>query len=154
MGAEMQQYPHFYRAGASGQPDGEVQTNSPGLPAIPTTSPPEFGGPEGFWSPETLLIASIANCFVLTFRAVARASRFEWLDLHCEAEGKLERFNSVTRFTLFDLKAHLRVPEGTMKAKAELLLHKAENNCLITNSLAADVHLDITIEEVSDQQAA
>jgi len=150
----MQEYPHYYKAQASGKPDGEVQTDSAGLETIATTSPPQFGGPEGYWSPETLLIASIANCFVLTFRAVARASRFDWLDVQCEAEGRLEKFHTVTRFTFFTLKARLRVPEGTMKPKAELLLRKAENNCLVTNSLAADIRLDIEIEEVPGQQVA
>jgi organic hydroperoxide reductase OsmC/OhrA len=150
----MQDYPHIYKAGAKAVPAGEVQVTSPGLDDIITSSPPEFGGPEGHWSPETLLVASVADCFNLTFRAIARASRFEWLSLECQAKGKLEKFNSITRFTYFDLHATLRVPKGTMKAKAELLLQKAENNCLITNSLAADIHLKVKIEEVSDRQVA
>jgi len=150
----MQDYPHYYKAGATAKPDGEVQVTSPGLDDISTTSPPEFGGPEGTWSPETLLVASIADCFNLTFRAIARASKFEWFELECDAEGRLEKFNSITRFTFFKLKAKLRVPEGTINAKAERLLQMAENSCLITNSLAADIHLESTIEEVSDRQVA
>jgi organic hydroperoxide reductase OsmC/OhrA len=150
----MQDYPHIYKAAASAKNIGEVQVTSPGLEAIATTSPPEFGGPEGTWSPETLLVASIADCFNLTFRAIARASKFDWYELECEAEGKLEKFNSITRFTFFNLKATLQVPEGSMKAKAERLLQMAENNCLITNSLAADIHLESVVEEVADQRVA
>jgi organic hydroperoxide reductase OsmC/OhrA len=150
----MQDYPHFYKANAFAKPGDNVQINSPGLETLVTSSPPEFGGPEGRWSPETLLVASIADCFNLTFRAIARASKFEWYELECDAEGKLEKFNSITRFTFFKLKATLRIPENSMKAKAQRLLEMAERNCLITNSLAADIRLETEVEEVSDRQVA
>ena len=87
------------------------------------------------WSPETLLCAAVADCFILTFRAVARASKFEWTGLSCAVEGKLERADGPTRFTGFVTRATLHVPAGTDEAKAKLLLEKAEHSCLITNSL-------------------
>ena len=34
----------------------------------------EFGGPGDLWSPETMLAGAVAGCFILTFRAAARAS--------------------------------------------------------------------------------
>lgn len=150
----MQEYPHIYKAGASASTEGEVTVNSPKLDSFQTTSPPEFGGPEGAWSPETLLVASVADCFILTFRAIARASRLEWYDLGCTAEGKLEKVEKQSRFTEFRLHARLRVPADTRIEKAERLLQKAESGCLITNSLLAEIHLDTHIELVSDQQAA
>ena len=150
----MQEYPHIYKVGAKARPSGDVQITSPGLATIASTSPPEFGGPEGNWSPETLLVASIADCFNLTFRAIARASKFDWYDLECEAQGRLEKFNSITRFTSFDLKVKLSVPEGAMKAKAHRLLEMAENNCLVTNSLAAEVHLEAVVNKVATRQVA
>ena len=122
----MQEYPHHYKAGAQARAAGEVTVTSPGLEPVQTTSPPEFGGPEGTWSPETLLVAAVADCFILTFRAVARASRFEWHDLECEAEGKLEKVDRHGEFTEFSLLARLRIPSGASLAKAERLLHKAE----------------------------
>ena len=83
----MHPYPHIYTAAASGRPEGAVGLTSPGLPEIATASPPEFGGPGGVWSPETLLCASIADCFVLSFRAIASASKVEWSELACRVEG-------------------------------------------------------------------
>jgi len=150
----MQDYPHIYKVGAKATPKGDVQLASAGLPTIVSSSPPEFGGLEGYWSPETLLVASIADCFNLTFRAIARASKFEWLELECKAEGRLEKFNRVTRFTSFELKVKLRVPEDAANAKAQRLLEMAENNCLITNSLAADVHLEAEVEREVARQVA
>lgn len=150
----MQKFPHIYKAEVVAGPDGAVEIQSPGLKGIETTSPPEFGGPEGNWSPETLLIAAVADCFVLTFRAIARASKLDWSELDCKAEGKLERDGKVSRFTAFHLRAALQIPESERVEKAQLLLEKAEVNCLITNSMTAKIHLDTNIETVSDQQIA
>ncbi|HET6591531.1 MAG TPA: OsmC family protein, partial [Xanthomonadales bacterium] len=105
----MQDYPHIYHVDAAGGPEGEVRTTGAELPPIAVTSPPEFGGPEGCWSPETLLVAAVADCFILTFRAIARASRYEWRELACTVEGTLDRIDGVTRFTEFRIRAHLKV---------------------------------------------
>ena len=134
----MQPYPHIYTAAASGQPEGAVGLTSPGLPDIATASPPEFGGPGGVWSPETLLCASIADCFVLSFRAVARASRCEWSEVACRVEGILERIEGVTQFTRYRIFASLKVPSEAAREKATRLLERAEHICLISSSLRGE----------------
>lgn len=141
----MQGFPHIYHVTARSGADDPVLLNSKGLPQLTTTPPPEFGGPEGHWSPETLLAASVADCFILTFRAIARASKLEWTSLDCDAEGTLDRVDGVTRFTRFDLRARLQVPEGVDVEKAEKILHKSESACLITASLATENHLETVI---------
>jgi len=87
------------------------------------------------WSPETLLIASIADCFVLTFRAVSRAARFQWLHVECRVESVLERIDGGSQFARYTTRATLTVPSGADEATARKLLEKAENGCLIANSL-------------------
>lgn len=131
----MHPYPHTYVASAEGTNAGFVALGSPQLPAIETAAPPEFDGPRGVWSPESLLCASVADCFILTFRAVARAARFEWTKLECRVEGVLDRVERVSRFTKFSTFAQLSVPKGTEAAKARELLERAEQGCLISNSL-------------------
>jgi organic hydroperoxide reductase OsmC/OhrA len=149
----MQKFPHIYQAEAVAGPEGTVDMMSPGLQTIQTTSPPEFGGPEGTWSPETLLVASVADCFILTFRAIARASKLEWIDLDVETEGKLEKDVKLTRFTAFHIRAKLRIPEDVREEKARLLLEKSEVNCLITNSMNSKVTLDTKIIKVGRDEA-
>lgn len=141
----MQSFPHHYRVKAAGGPEGAVNLDAEGVARIETTPPPEFGGPGGHWSPESLLVAAVADCFILSFRAIARASRFEWVSLDCQAEGTLESPERVTRFTGFALRARLVVPEGTRTELAEKLLHKAEATCLVTNSMTAEVTLETEV---------
>lgn len=141
----MQQFPHRYSVSASGEEVGTVPVASPGLETLSTHAPAEFDGPGDQWSPESLLVASVASCLILTFRAVARASQLSWSRLECEVDGVLDRVDRVTRFTELHLRARLAVPEGTDEGRAIRLLHKAEENCLITRSMTAATHLDATV---------
>jgi organic hydroperoxide reductase OsmC/OhrA len=131
----MHPYPHTYIASAAGTKTGTVAVTSPRLPDIESAAPPEFDGPGGVWSPETLLCAAVADCFILTFRAVARAARLEWLNLECRVEGVLERVEGNSQFTRYTTFATLSIPAGTDPASARLLLERAEHGCLIANSL-------------------
>ncbi len=137
----MQDYPHHYRVAASAQHDSNVELASPGIASLESAAPAEFGGPGDRWSPETLLVAAVADCFVLSFKAVARASRLEWTSLSCSVEGTLDKVDGVTRFTEFRVHASLVVPEGVDVEHARRRLEKAEHVCLITNSLIAGSEL-------------
>lgn len=138
-------FPHTYAASAAGTASGAVSLASPGLPNLDSAAPAEFGGPGDHWSPETMLCAALADCFVLTFRAVARAARFEWQRLECKTEGILDRVDGVSRFTRYTTIATLTVPAGTDAAKARQLLEKAEHGCLIANSVTGERDLVIQI---------
>jgi uncharacterized OsmC-like protein len=92
-----------------------------------------------------LLVAAVADCFILSFKAIARASRFDWLSLECSANGKLDRAEGGMRFTGFEIHAELEITSGDQRDKAERLLEKAEKTCLITNSLIAASQLTMTI---------
>ena len=142
----MQDLPHLYTVNATATQDGYVAVKADDLSEIVTAPPAEFGGPGDKWSPESLLVASVADCFILTFRAVSRASKLEWSDITCTAEGKLERIERNTQFTEMTVKVKLVVSEGTDIAKAERLLQKSEEACLITNSLNASCHLEAEVE--------
>jgi organic hydroperoxide reductase OsmC/OhrA len=142
----MQEFPHHYQANATCAPDGEVTLASPGLAPIASAAPAEFGGPGGRWSPETLLVAAVADCFALSFRAVATASKLAWTSLDVSATGTLDRVERVTRFTQLDVRAALRVPAGVDPARAQRLLERAEQICLISNSLVCPRHLEASVE--------
>jgi organic hydroperoxide reductase OsmC/OhrA len=137
----MHPYPHLYTVQATAATTGSVTLASAGLPALATAPPVEFDGPGDLWSPETLLSGAVADCFVLSFRAVARASRLEWTGLEVSVEGKLDRVEGRNHFTEFNVHATLRVPAGTDAAQATKLLEKAEHVCLISNSLVGQRHL-------------
>ena len=142
----MHPFPHIYSVGATAGASDLVRLSGDGLPEIQSAAPAEFDGPGDQWSPETLLLAAVADCFVLSFRAVAAASRFEWLSLNCTTEGTLDRVEKVTRFTEITNRVTLKLTAGASESQAERLLQKAEQVCLISNSLTAEVRLEIALE--------
>lgn len=141
----MQEFPHHYKVEATAQPTGDVNLESDGVDSLPSAAPSEFGGPGDKWSPETLLVASVADCFILSFRAISRNSKLVWTSLQCRVEGTLERDQGVTKFTAFTVHATLHAPADTSEERARRILQKAEDNCLITNSLTGSTHLETEV---------
>jgi len=154
--AVMQAFPHVYHASASAHAAGPVMVASPHLPDIASAPPTEFGGPGGAWSPETLLCAALGDCFVLTFRGVSRAARFDWITLDCRVEGVLDRADRVAQFTRYTTFATLTVAAGADTAKAHDLLERAERGCLIANSLrgARGLEARVVFAESAKPEAA
>ena len=144
----MQALPHNYVVAAS-QEENKISLQSPALQPIDSAAPAEFGGPGDLWSPETLLTAAIADCFILSFKAIATASKFSYMQLSCDVEAILDRVDRVTRFTEVTIKPHLTIDSSDHQSTGDKLLHKAETTCLITNSLTATINFlpAISIEE-------
>ena len=142
----MHAFPHRYRVSAAGQISGEVELTAARLPVLRSASPAEFDGPGDRWSPETLLVGALADCFILTFRAIANASKLSWTSLDCDVIGTLDRVDRVTQFTHFDMTAHLVVPAGVDADAARRALDKAERSCLISSSLKASIALEAEVE--------
>jgi len=138
----MQDLPHLYKVAAKAEPESDVNLSADNVEDIPSAPPAEFGGPGDRWSPESLLVAAVADCFILSFRAIARASKLPWTSLECDAEGKLDRVERTMKFTEFTVNARLVVPPGTDEQKAHRILEKAEESCLVTNSMTATRHLN------------
>jgi organic hydroperoxide reductase OsmC/OhrA len=147
-------FPHRYQATATVCPQGDVVILGDGLRALRSQPPDTFGGPGDRWSPETLLVGAVADCFALTFRAVASAARLSWETLECEADGTLDRIERVAQFTAFRIRAILKVPHGTSADEARRVLAKAKEHCLVSNSLRAPCAFDSYIEVLEKTAAA
>ena len=87
----MHQFPHHYSVVAKADTQGDVALEGERLPSIASAPPTEFGGPGDRWSPETLFVAAVVDCFVLTFRGIAGVSRFPWVSLECNVTGTVDR---------------------------------------------------------------
>lgn len=143
----MHPFPHHYHATVSSlSGDGGASLASPGLVTTAVGAPAEFGGSGRDWSPETLLVGAVGSCYILGFRAIAAASKLEWTDISCEVEGMLDREAGGMRFTEMKLQARLVVADERNAARAERILQKAKETCLVTNSLNAVVHFSQVTE--------
>lgn len=144
----MQPLPHLYSVAASGPISGALTLSAAGVPSLLSAAPREFDGPGDQWSPEQLLVAAVASCFILTFRAVARASHLDWARLECTVEGALERVEGVTQFSNVVTHAKLTVPAGSTTANCIRILEKAEHGCLVANSLRSKRELKAEVVQL------
>ena len=141
----MHELPHYYTAKVDAHPSGSLNAFTGHLSVLKVDAPKQFGGPGIAWSPEKLLMAAAANCFVLSFRTVAELAKLEWLSIECETEGELDKVERSLVFTKLTTSVRLLVADPSTKAKAEMLLRKAEKICLVSNSLTAVKQLNITV---------
>lgn len=120
--------------------NGRVAAN--GLPGIDVSSPPEFKGEPGMWTPEHLLVAAVSSCLMATFMAIAEMNKLNVEFYHARAFGRLEKIpGEGYRFTEIALTPEIGVDREDIE-KALKILVKAEKNCFISNSLRATVQVE------------
>jgi organic hydroperoxide reductase OsmC/OhrA len=112
------------------------------VPELRSAPPLDYDGPGDAWSPEHLLLAAVETCFLFTFRAVAKASRIEFLSLDLTSEGTVDRRDGVTRFTEIVLRPRVAIPAGADRERALWAVHKSEKACLVSASLSTPIRLE------------
>jgi peroxiredoxin-like protein len=113
------------------------------LPNLQVDAPPEFKGHEGVWTPEHLFVASVNSCFMTTFLAIAENSKLEFDSLKADARGKLEKLDGQGfMMTEIVLRPKLIIKHGRDFERALRILAKAENYCLISNSIKSKTKLE------------
>jgi len=109
-------------------------------------APTEFGGMEGRWTPEDLLLGALAGCFVTTFRVLAEYSNWEYTDLQVQAEALADKADSGYRFRKIILRPHLRILGEADRSRAVQLLKKAESLCLVSRALGFEPAFEPLVE--------
>lgn len=129
---------------------------APNLPGLVVDAPPEFNGHEGSWTPEHLFVASVNSCFMTTFLAIAENSKFDFVSLRIEANGKLEKLDGQGfMITEIVLRPRLALRDARGTERALRILQKAERNCLISNSIKTQVTVEpeVIVAEESNEAA-
>ncbi len=111
-------------------------------PPLQVATPPEFGGPKGFWSPEHLFVSSINTCVLTTFLSIAQRQGLKFLSYQSEAEGTLQMAEGTFMFTHVVVRPKIEVEDEQMAAAVRQGLDKAEKYCLISSSVKTQVRLE------------
>jgi peroxiredoxin-like protein len=111
-------------------------------PPIHFSAPPEFKGEIGLWTPEHFLMAAVASCFIVTFYAIAAASKMEFVSLHLCVEGKLGKAEGKLQFAEIMLRPTLLTVYNDELERAKQILEKAHEGCLIARSLTCPVLME------------
>jgi organic hydroperoxide reductase OsmC/OhrA len=113
--------------------------HSKGKPEQPVSSPPEFKGQEGVWTPEDLIIAAVDISTMTTFMAFAQHKNLPVVAYFSHADGVLAYVNGTYQFTEIVLHPTIVVPTESTVAETKRIIEDAYRKCLISNSITASV---------------
>jgi organic hydroperoxide reductase OsmC/OhrA len=113
---------------------------------LEVATPPEFkGGVEGVWSPEDLLVASVASCFVVTLLAIAERRGVPLRALEVGTSGHVTQ-RSDGRFGFTEVVVHAGVDtDPGLEDEVREAAEAAERGCLIASSVDFPVRLELDV---------
>ena len=114
------------------------------------SSPPEFKGDTGFWTPEHFLLAAVASCFVVTFYALAERTQMNIRKLELSIEGKLGMFEGRMSFLQIVLQPTVNVFQTEDQERAYGLLERTEHGCLIARTLNCPVLMEPSVHTAEE----
>ena len=139
--------PHLYNVDISWTKDRQGEMSSPELSTtVEIATPPQFPkGVEGIWSPEHLFTSAVASCLMTTFLSIAENSKLEFTGFSCKSSGKLEQVEGKFLMTEVILEPTVMIVNESDREKAERVLQKSEQHCLISNSIRSKVTMTTNI---------
>jgi organic hydroperoxide reductase OsmC/OhrA len=135
-----------YKVGVVWEGDRITSVSSPEKPDLTVATPPEFkNGVPGVWSPEDLLVASIASCYTVTLVAVAERRELPLHSVQVSGTGHLTaRDDGRFGFIAIELTAAIETDARALEA-VERAAKQAERACLVSMALDVPVHVDVTV---------
>jgi len=133
---------------STGDHSGEILFD--GKPALPTASPPAFGGEADRYSPQELFVSAVTACYLTTFTSYAKRMKVTVKSLSIEGRGVVQRdAASGWRFTDVFVTMHIGVPDAASKSTAQRATELTEKFCMVSRSVKCPVHLESRISMVS-----
>lgn len=134
---------HFYNTQVRWNGERRGTLSSPGLQEFAVSTPPEFKGEAGFWTPEHLFVAAAEICLMATFVGIAELSKLSVAGYHSEAWGKLEKPEGKSlQFTEIVIRPLVVLEHLQDQPLAERVMTRAEKGCLIANSMLTKVRVE------------
>jgi organic hydroperoxide reductase OsmC/OhrA len=123
-----------------------TRVTAPCRRALAVATPAQFrDGVEGLWSPEDLLVASVATCYTLTLVTIAEHRGVPLELLEVRGEGDVDRrVDGRFGFTAVRLLVQFET-EPEREAEARLAAEDARRSCLVSASLDAPVHVELDL---------
>lgn len=120
-------------------------------PLLQVATPPDFGGPEGTWCPEELLVASVESCLMSTFLYFVERFELSLSSYASRSGGTVEKTSEGLRFSGVDVRIDVAWEDAESLAKAEALglKEKLEKYCPVSTSLNCPVSVQLDMRQVA-----
>jgi organic hydroperoxide reductase OsmC/OhrA len=106
-----------------------------GKPPIPGSAGVRYFGDGSRYNPEDLMLASLAECHLLTYLGLAAKAGIVVVELSAKVSGVLGLVDGKMRFTSATLEPRTRVAQATDVERALALHRDAHEGCFMSNSV-------------------
>jgi organic hydroperoxide reductase OsmC/OhrA len=101
--------------------------------------PPFCDERDDLWSPEEYFVSSVEMCLMMTFLYFAHRGELPFLSYKSHATGTVEFVDGKAKFTKIDIYPQIEALDDRNARKIRLMLKAADRNCLVSNSIDAEV---------------
>ncbi len=108
-------------------------------PDMEISTPPQFDGPPGYWSPEEMFLASINSCIMTTFLYFVDRFGAFFLSYESSARGEVSLVAGKYMFTAIAVHPRILIADESKRQKVELSMEKGEKYCLVSNSAKTEI---------------
>jgi organic hydroperoxide reductase OsmC/OhrA len=108
--------------------------------------PPVFGGFEGTYSAEDMLLAALASCQMTSFLFFVDANGINLISYENNVTGTLTKGKGGFSYTHFKIDVDVVVASGHAE-KAEEAIELSKRFCIVSNSLKGEEEYNINISE-------
>ena len=122
------------------------EANCGNKPPIPVATPPEFGGPEGVWTPEDLLTSAIESCIMASALFFLTRGKIGFKSYTSSAVGHMEKGSTGLVFSKIVIEVSLELEDATQSEAAHKALVQAEKTCPLSNTVSCPVELAIHLK--------
>lgn len=116
-----------------------------GKSPIEISTPPEFGGPEGFWTPEDLLTSAVASCIMTSTLFFAERAKIKMISYSSQATGTMEKTAAGLVITKVSVAVEITLESPDQANAIHKAVEMAEKTCPISNSLNCPVELTLNV---------
>ena len=142
---------HRYEVHTRTTDDRRVALESSGKRTLRVATPPDFrGGVRGTWSPEELLVGSLATCFELTLTAIAERASVPLHAVEVAGTGHVEGTAGRYHFVAIELDVRV-VTDPERERDLRELADLARERCIVESALKTPVTLDLEVDGRTDE---
>ena len=116
-----------------------------GKSPVEISTPPEFGGPEGFWTPEDLLTSAVAGCIMTSTLFFAERAKITMRSYAIQAAGTMEKTATGLAITKVAIAVEITLESPEQADAMRKAVEQAEKTCPISNSLNCPVELTMNV---------
>ena len=121
------------------------EANCSGKPGLEVATPPEFGGPEGIWTPEDLLTSAVATCIMTSALFFIDRAKIQLRTYKSQATATMEKTDAGLAITRIAVAVSIELEDMAQEAATRKAVEQAERTCPLSNSLNCPVELVVNV---------